>query len=103
MTEIFEFCNSATHNLRSDENLKHRHNRTNNFDVESISTLGPKIWVLVPENLRQLTSLNIFKRGIKNWNPSNSVFVICNSVIVYLALFMWYSFFFFSFFFIGVD
>ena len=48
-----------------------RHNRTNNFGVESISTLGTKVWALVSENLRQSTSLYIFKQEIKKWNPSN--------------------------------
>ena len=65
MTEIFKFCDNTTHNLRSGQVLERRHNRTNNFGVESISTLGAKIWALVPENLKQSTSLNIFKRGIK--------------------------------------
>ena len=51
--------------------------RTNNFGVESISTLGAKIWALVPENLKQSTSINIFKRGIKRWNPSNCPCRLC--------------------------
>ena len=52
MIEIFKFCDSTTHNLRSGQVLKRRHNRTTNFGVESISTLGTKIWAIVPENLR---------------------------------------------------
>ena len=56
MTEIFKFYDNATHNLRSGQVLERRHNRTNNFGVESISTLGTKIWALVPENLRQFHS-----------------------------------------------
>ena len=52
MTEIFKFCDNAAHNLRSGQVLERRHNRTTNFGVESISTLGAKIWALVPENLR---------------------------------------------------
>ena len=71
MTETFKSCDSTTHNLRSGQFLELRHNRNTNFGVESISTLGAKMWALVPENLRQSTSLNIFKRGIKKWNPSN--------------------------------
>ena len=71
MTEILNFCDNATHNVRNDQVLERRHNRTTNFGVESASTLGPKIWELVPENLRQSTSLNSFKQSIKNWNPSN--------------------------------
>ena len=73
MTDIFKFCDNTTRNLRSAQVLELRHNRTNNFGVESISTLGVKIWAFVPENLRQSMSLNIFKRGIKNWNPADCV------------------------------
>ena len=43
MTEIFKFCDNTTHNLRSGQVLKCKHNRTNNFGVETISTLGAKI------------------------------------------------------------
>ena len=71
MTKIFKFCDNTTHNHRSGQVLEHRYNRTTNFVVESISTLGTKMWALVPENLRQPTSLNTFKRDIKKWNPSN--------------------------------
>ena len=53
MTEIFKFSDNTTHNLRSGQVLERRHNRTTNFGVESISTLGAKMWALVPENLRQ--------------------------------------------------
>ena len=65
MIEIFKFCDNATHNVRNGQVLERRHNRTTNFGVESISTLGVKIWALVPENLRPSTSLNSFKQGIK--------------------------------------
>ena len=51
--EIFKFCGNATHNLRIDQILEHRDNRTNDFCVESILTLGAKIWALVHGNLRQ--------------------------------------------------
>ena len=42
MTEIFKFCDNTTHNLRSGQVLKRRHNRTTNFGAESISALGAK-------------------------------------------------------------
>ena len=77
MTEIFKFCDNATHNLRSGQLQERRHNRTTNFGVESISTLGTKIWTLVPENLGQSTSLNSFKQGIKKSNPSNCPCRLC--------------------------
>ena len=80
MTEIFKFCDNATHNLRNVQVIgiiERRHHRANNFGVESKSTLGAKIWALVPANLRQSTSLNSFKPGIKKWNPSNCPCRLC--------------------------
>ena len=77
MTKIFKSCDNTTQNLRSSQVLERRHNRSNNFGVESISTLGVKIWALLPKNLKQSTSLNIFKRGIKKWNPSNCPCQLC--------------------------
>ena len=77
MTEIFKIYDNATHNLRSGPVLERRHNRNNNFGVESISTLDTKIWALVSENLRQSTSLNIFKRSIKKRNSSNCPCRLC--------------------------
>ena len=88
ITEIFKFSDNTTHNLRSGQVLERRHNRTTNFGVESISTLGAKIWALVPENLRQSTSLNIFKRGIKKWNPSNCPCRLCKIYVQNVA-FIW--------------
>ena len=77
MTKIFKFSDNATHNLRNGQVLERRHNRTTNFGAESTSTLGAKISALVPENLKQLTSLNSFKQGIKKWNPSNCPCQLC--------------------------
>ena len=77
MTEILKFCDNTTHNVRNDQVLERRRNRTTNFGAESTSTLGPKIWALVPENLRQSTSLNSFKQGIEQWNPGNCPCRLC--------------------------
>ena len=77
VTEIFKFCDNATHNLRRGQVLERRHNRTNNFGVEPILTLGGKTWVLIHENLKQSSSLNSFKQGIKKWNPSNCSCRLC--------------------------
>ena len=38
---------------------------------ESISYLGPKIWDIVPLELKELISVFAFKKGIKEWKPKN--------------------------------
>ena len=45
--------------------------RTDFHDQESLSYLGPKIWELVPEELRQLDDLKEFKEKIKHWKPTS--------------------------------
>ena len=40
---------------------------------ESISYLGPKIWDIAPFELKELTSLNAFKNGIKNSNQKTAL------------------------------
>ena len=53
---------------RSGQSSRTKNNKTNNFGVESIPTLGAKIWALVSEYLGQSTSLNSFKKGIGKWS-----------------------------------
>ena len=40
---------------------------------ESISYLGPKIWEIVPLELKELTSVVAFKKGIKEWKPRKAM------------------------------
>ena len=40
--------------------------RTVYHGSESISFLGPKIWNILPDEIKQQTSLNSFKKSIKN-------------------------------------
>ena len=35
------------------------------------SFLGPQIWELVPKDIKKSGSLEVFKRKIKKWVPSN--------------------------------
>ena len=39
--------------------------------TESLSYPGPKIWDLVPKELKKLSSLSVFKKVIKKWKPQN--------------------------------
>ena len=35
--------------------------------TESLPLLGPKIWDIVPTELKEVKTLSAFKSGIKNW------------------------------------
>ena len=39
------------------------------YGMETLSFMGPKIWALVPNDLKKMKSLPEFKRKIKLWKP----------------------------------
>ena len=46
-----------------------------------LTHLGPLIWSIVPDHLKELSSLNSFKAEIKNWNPNNCPCRLCKDYI----------------------
>ena len=55
--------------------------RSAHHGTDSISYLGPKIWELVPSELKELTSLYSFKNAIKKWKPSNCPCRLCKNYV----------------------
>ena len=41
------------------------------FGIETLSTLGPRIWNIIPAKLNNSVSLLAFKDKIKRWIPVN--------------------------------
>ena len=46
---------------------------------ESIKNLGPRIWNLVPDNLKQLGDIDSFKTETKNWIPAKCPCRLCKT------------------------
>ena len=44
---------------------------TVHHETGSISNLGPKIWDLVPNNLKEICDIDEFKKAIKQWKPED--------------------------------
>ena len=51
MKDTFHFIQKP-YNLRNDPELQRRRNRTAYFGTESVSSLAPKIWELIPSDIR---------------------------------------------------
>ena len=45
--------------------------------TETISFRGPKIWALVPNEIKNSKNLQIFKNEIKQWTPSDCTCTMC--------------------------
>ena len=56
--------------------------------TESSSNLGPRIWNLVPNKLKQLVNIHAFKKEIKKWKPENCPCRLCKTYIPHVG-FIW--------------
>ena len=66
LTEIF-VLKISLYNLRRNNAFERRQVHSVYHGTESLSFLGPQIWNLVPLELKQLESLEVFKLKIKKW------------------------------------
>ena len=67
MTEVFRL-KTRSFNTRHKSEFQRRNVKTVIYRSETLSSLGPQIWDLIPIELRNLTSLNAFKSKIKSWS-----------------------------------
>ena len=64
INSLFEFTNK-NYNLRNVSVLKRKRYSTVDYGIESLVFLAPKIWELVPDSIREVKALSIFKNKIK--------------------------------------
>ena len=67
--DIFHFVNKP-YNLRNNRILFRKRNRTVFYGTESLSSLAPRIWELIPQLLKDETELSQFKTKIKTRTTS---------------------------------
>ena len=65
----------------SKSNFRIPETKTVSFGIESIRYLGPKIWMLVPDELKELSSLKLFKKNVKSLNFENCPCKLCRNYI----------------------
>ena len=49
--------------------------------TESLKFLGPKVWALVPDEMKQLETLGKFRNAIKQWKPISCSCRLCKRCI----------------------
>ena len=77
MKEVFEIQNPA-YNFHSEAtHLKRENVTTTHFSIQSVRHLGPKL----PNNIKNVRSLNKFKNSIKSWKPNECPCRLCKKYI----------------------
>ena len=81
MNDIFKLRGEQTYNLRKlSQFYRPKVNSVDN-GTESVSFLGPKIWDLVPNELKDIGNLAAFKKAIKKWSPEKCPCRLCKNCI----------------------
>ena len=76
-TGIFARETESHYNLRWCNDFRIPSIHTVYHGSESISFLGPKIWNILPDEIKQQTSLNSFKKSVKKWKPQDCPYRLC--------------------------
>ena len=72
--------NTSGYDLRNSD-FKTENVRTVHYGTETLSFLGPNIWRILPPEMKNSTSLQIFKNKIKSWSPENCPCRLCKQYI----------------------
>ena len=81
MKQVFDF-QEPYYNLRSETSQFRRENiKTTHYGIQSVKFLGPKIWAMVPQNIKNCKSLQEFKRLIKVWKSEACLGRICKKCV----------------------
>ena len=81
MNDIFKLRGEQTYNLRKlSQFYRPKVNSVYN-GTGSVSFLGPKIWNLVPNELKDIGNLVVFKKVIKKWSPEKCPCRLCKEYI----------------------
>ena len=51
------------------------------YGDNSLRFLGPKLWDLIPSDIKDTESVEVFKNRIKNWTPDNYPCRLCKTCI----------------------
>ena len=79
MKEIFKLKDSfrypskqifVTHNVR-----------TVSHGTNTLSYMGPKIWLMIPDEIKASSTLDIFKMKIRKWKPVDCPCRLCKTYI----------------------
>ena len=69
------------YNLRHFQEFVTKRKRTTRYGLETLSYRSPKLWTMLQEKLKNLTSLNLSKSNIKQWICNECPCRLCRQYI----------------------
>ena len=81
VSDIFQQRDESRYNTRKNSYFVLPSVNTVHNGTETIRYLGPKIWELVPQNIKEKDSLASFKTAIKKWRPEKCPCRLCKKYL----------------------
>ena len=81
MKEVFPLNDDSGYSLRNNRTFKSRRVKSMRYGTYSLAYLAPKIWELVPNEIKALESLASFKSAIKKWKTTECPCRLCKTHI----------------------
>ena len=81
MKDVFPLNDDSGYSTRNKRTFKSRNVKTVRHGTDSLAYLAPKIWELVPNEMKNLDSLTAFKTTIKKWKTTNCPCRLCKNYI----------------------
>ena len=79
MKEIFVLKSKRMYNTRE---IFVTHNvRTEHYGKETLSYLGPKIWNIIPNEIKSSATLTVFKQKIRRWKADKCPCKLCKTYV----------------------
>ena len=85
MDSMFERRNES-YNLRNFQEFLTERKRTLHYGLETLSYLLPQLWSPLPENIKEVESLETFKRKVKNWICHDCLCRLCKPYLQNIAI-----------------
>ena len=80
LNEVFKIKDKC-YNTRFNSDFERRNIKSVRYGSETLSSLGPQIWDLIPLEVRNLTSLDKFKTKIRSWKTNQCPCRLCKKFI----------------------
>src|SRR6056300_284101 len=86
VNEMISIKNSS-YNLRKHLNIERLKMKTSTYGLMSFRSYGPKIWNMLPNNMKISVCLNDFKNIIKTWRGPNCACKMCSSLLMWFDIY----------------
>ena len=70
MNDIFQ-PTAVSYNLRSQIDFTRPNVNSEHFGISSLRYMAPKVWDMVPNDMKNVNDIETFKNNIRKWKPAN--------------------------------